>query len=489
MNWHAGGGPKRTIELAILTCFLLLIIPVGMVRGQTPDPTPPGPAANPDRPPLNPLPQLGNWSFLEDQSLRTDFFDPIKYIPIGNGDSFLSFGLEYRIEYERYTAYNFDMGPQDQSGYLMQRLLPHLDVHLTKYIRVYTEFQFDYIDFRNGGPRPGIDEDHGDIHQFFLALGSDVISGSGFSLQAGRQEIVEGRGRLLDNNEGPTVKLSFDGFKLRYASKKGSVDLFAVKPVNDNPGFFDDVPIHNQSLWGVYASDIGLGSIRPKVDLYYIGFDHKNASYVIGQGREIRHTLGARFDQAIGSGFDFDWESAVQWGAFTNDSIHAYTVQTETGYTFADWPGHIRPFLRCDVSSGNGGNDHELGTFNSLFPRGAYVTPIAAPPFALDNVIDVHPMVWFQPAPHVETSVGWDWFWRYSANDGLYTFAGFPLIDGNSSRDRYIMQMGDMEVRWAPVRHVIIAFNFMGTINRAFLNSTVKSHDITFINIGFTYLF
>jgi hypothetical protein len=72
---------------------------------------PPGPPANPARRPLNPFPQLGNWSFLRNPNRRTDFFDPLKYIPMGNGNSFLSFGLEHRIEYEGYTAFNFDMGP------------------------------------------------------------------------------------------------------------------------------------------------------------------------------------------------------------------------------------------------------------------------------------------------------------------------------------------------------------------------------------------
>jgi hypothetical protein len=261
-----------------------------------------------------------------------------------------------------------------------------------------------------------------------------------------------------------------------------------VKPVNDDPGFFDDTPIPTESLWGAYASDIALGSLQAQADFYYVGFDNKDASYVIGLGHEIRHTIGGRFNQAVGKGLDFDWENAFQWGAFTNHSIHAFTVQTETGYTFVNSPGHIRPFLRFNVSSGTLGN-HNLGTFNSLFPRGAYITPIAVPPFALDNVINVHPMVWFQPMAHVETSIGWNWFWRYSTSDGLYTFAGFPLIYGNGSRDRYIMQMGDMEVRWAPAPHVIIALNFMGTINGAFLNSTVKSNDISFINTGFTFRF
>ena len=76
-----------------------------------------------------------------------------------------------------------------------------------------------------------------------------------------------------------------------------------------------------------------------------------------------------------------------------------------------------------------------------------------APPFALDNVIDVHPMTWFQPFKHVETAVGWEWFWRYSTNDGLYGFSGSPVQSGinggyhENLASRYIAQLGDMEVR------------------------------------------
>jgi hypothetical protein len=487
------------ILFTILSCLISASL---VAKAQTPDPIPPGPAPDPARPHLIPLPQLEDWSFLKDSSKRADLFDPIKYIPIGHGDSYLSLGNEYRVEYERYTSYNFGVGPQDQSGYLLQRVLPHFDLHLSNHFRLYNEFQFDYENFRNGGPRPGLDEDRGDIHQLFFDVGTDVRSGKGMQLRAGRQELVYGRGRLLDNNEGPNVKLSFDGFKVSLDTHRGNVDFFAVKPVNPSPGFFDDAPVHGQSLWGAYGSNISIGPLKPKADLYYIGFDNKNAIYDVGTGREIRHTFGGRLSRPVGEGMDFDWESAFQWGAFTDKSIHAYTVQTETGYTIEQSPGHIRPFLRFDVSSGNSSNNpngHTLGTFNSLFPRGAYITPKMAPPFALDNVIDVHPMTWFQPFKHVDTSLGWDWFWRYSTNDGLYAFpgfpirkglyGGFPLIHGNLTKYRYIGQLGDMEVRWSPVEHVIIAFNFAGTINGAFLNSTAKSDDITYINSGFTYRF
>jgi hypothetical protein len=46
-----------------------------------------------------------------------------------------------------------------------------------------------------------------------LEIGPHVSGPHGISLRAGRQEVVFGTGRLFDNNEGPNVKLSFDGFR------------------------------------------------------------------------------------------------------------------------------------------------------------------------------------------------------------------------------------------------------------------------------------
>jgi hypothetical protein len=72
----------------------------------------------------------------------------------------------------------FGAGPQGHNGYVMSRLMPHFDLHAGPDLRVFSEFKFDYIAGRNGGPR-------------------------GVSLRVGRQEVVFGSGRLFDNNEGP----------------------------------------------------------------------------------------------------------------------------------------------------------------------------------------------------------------------------------------------------------------------------------------------
>jgi hypothetical protein len=240
-------------------CLLWIALVIALspltARAQTPDPHPPGPAPDPARPPLNPFPAEQNWSFLRDPAKRTDLFDPAKYIRFGDDPQrYLSLGFEYRIEYEYFDNWMFGAGPQDHNGYIMNRVMPHFDFHAGSDFRLFSEFEFDSTDGRNGGPRPGIDEDRGDVHQAFVEIGSHVSRPHGISLRAGRQEVVFGTGRLFDNNEGPNVKLGFDGFRAIAEGGHARLDLFAMRPVENNFGWFDDVPNHAQSVWGSYLT-------------------------------------------------------------------------------------------------------------------------------------------------------------------------------------------------------------------------------------------
>jgi hypothetical protein len=196
----------------------------------------------------------------------------------------------------------------------MNRVMPHFDFHAGSDFRLFSEFEFDYEDGRNGGPRSQIDEDRGDVHQLFLEIGPHVSSSHGISLRAGRQEIVLGSGRLFDNNEGPNAKLSFDGFRLIAEGGHARLDLFAVKPVENNLGWFDDVPNHAESLWGSYLTVPVPIVSRGQADFYYIGLDTKSANYNRGTAHEVRETAGTRVFRPIGKGLDYNWEPNYQWG-------------------------------------------------------------------------------------------------------------------------------------------------------------------------------
>src|SRR5688572_28696688 len=76
----------------------------------------PGTGSGPP-PPYTPVRYNEDYSYLKDPDKRTDFFDPIKYIPLNeSGDVYLSLGGQFRERYEYFNNANFDPGPQDEHG-------------------------------------------------------------------------------------------------------------------------------------------------------------------------------------------------------------------------------------------------------------------------------------------------------------------------------------------------------------------------------------
>jgi Alginate export len=147
--------------------------------------------------------------------------------------------------------------------------------------------------------------------------------------------------------------------------------------------------------------------------------------------------------------------------------------------------------LRADVYSGDGNPVNQpLGTFNPLFPRGAYFTPAVVPFLGPQNFIDLHPVVQFQPRSNVTGAFAWVWYWRESTHDGIYAFGSDALIDpGDTSHARYLGTQGDLEIRWAPAPHVIIAFNLAGFKPGSFFNTLTFNAGPIAANVGFTYRF
>jgi Alginate export len=441
---------------------------------------------------LNPFPAEQSWSFLAAASKRTDFFDPVKYIPFwGNPEFYLSLGFEYRVEYEYFDNWMFGAGPQDPNGYVLNRVMPHFDVQAGRNVRLFSEFAFDLEDGRNGGPRPQIDEDRGDVHQAFIEVGPHVSSSHGISVRAGRQELVLGSGRLFDNNEGPNVKLSFDGARLIAEGARARLDFFAVKPVENNLGFFNDVPNPHQSAWGIYLTVPAAIVSRGQADFYYIGVETNPATYNRGSADELRHTVGTRVFRPTGKGWDYNWEVNYQLGSFGNASIRAWSASTETGFTFDRLRSRPRVLLRVDVYSGDGDPAAQpLGTFNPFFPRGAYFSPKTTPVLGPQNLIDVHPVIQCQLRSNVTAAFAWAWYWRESTHDGIYAFGSGVLIDpASASTASYLGNQGDLEVRWAPAPHVILAFNIAGFKPGTFFRTVTYGAAPIAVNVGFTYRF
>ena len=482
------------ISLGLAVVAWTSILFTSTLEAQTPDPTPlhvPGPEV---RPALSPFPRFEDWSFLRDPSTRSDRYDRLKFLPLNaSGSHYITLALENRSEFQYYPNSDWGAGPQDRTGYLAQRFMPYVDFRLGNHARVWVGLTFDDVGDKRAGPRPGIDKDIADVEEAFVEFGGNLhASHPGADVVIGRQELVLGKGRLLDDNEGINVRNSYDGVRLGYENATGRIDVFALKPVLNKPGAWDDIPNHAQSLWGVYASNVLLRG-GAMIDVYYLAFDNKSMTYNAQQGREIRHTGGVRLFNRLPSappkaGFDYNEEAAIQWGAFGERSIHSWGLGSDLGWTAGKGEWRARYGFHADALSGDSGGLHRLGTFNPLFARAAYF----GPKFALigpSNVLSVQPSLFLHPFRNVTTNAEWIWFWRESTSDAVYAFQNVQLRPGNLSSSRYVGSQPQLETRWAIDEHLTGALTVAGFFPGAFLKQTPPAKTITFVNAGITYRF
>jgi hypothetical protein len=57
------------------------------------------------------LPENDDWSFLADPSVRSDLWDPIKYVPLSCEACYVSFGGEVREVFEKVGSDNWGQQP------------------------------------------------------------------------------------------------------------------------------------------------------------------------------------------------------------------------------------------------------------------------------------------------------------------------------------------------------------------------------------------
>lgn len=161
-----------------------------------------------------------DWSGLRDPACRTDFLDPLKFVPLGDR-AYRTLGGEMRLRYERYINSGFGTDPPTSSGYLLQRYLLHSDIHFTSSFRLFLQFQSGLDNGRNGGPRL-TDKDTADFHQGFLDIPLGHFGDSPLIVRVGRQELEFGSGRMVGTLEGLNIRRSFDGLRFLYSHGKWS---------------------------------------------------------------------------------------------------------------------------------------------------------------------------------------------------------------------------------------------------------------------------
>ncbi|HCL45342.1 MAG TPA: alginate export family protein, partial [Pseudomonas sp.] len=276
-----------------------------------------------------------------------------------------------------------------------------------------------------------------------------------FHLQLGRQEAGYGSSRLLSGRDGPNIRLAFDGARLGWKGRLGTLDLMALRPVQNRPGAFDDHGEHGAHLWGAYATT-ARGQGAGQWDLYLLDYRREGARFSAGFGIERRQTVGARWFGQSGS-LDWNSELVAQGGELRTSAatldIRAWTLATDTGWRWTALPLQPRLGLKADIASGDGNlHDGRLGTFNALFPKSAYFSEASL--LAPANLMDVQPTLTLRLHDAVTTELGVQMAWKHRRADAVYTTpAPLVALPGTAGGARRIGTQYKSETRWQASEH------------------------------------
>lgn len=372
-------------------------------------------------PPAASIPWGDNPIYLADPEIReSDFLGRIRYIPLSdNAKDYLSIGGEIRYQYQDYEHALLGVGgASNPNSMLQQRLRISGDLNLSNGLRVFAElgdnreFQAERVSRFN--------RDKTDIQQGFVELTSGDPAYGTVQLRAGRFVMPLGSVRLVGLREGANVRYTYDGAKLTWSTpSKSRWELFSVSPTQIDPLEFDDQRDKTQDFSGLYGTNVW-SPAGSQVDLYTYTFGRDRATYTSSSGSERRNSYGARF-YGQQSQWDYDVEAVLQGGSSAGQSIRAWGVMSQAGYTFNDMKYSPRLGFRANAFSGDDDTkDNTLGDFVApALASGLVFTD--ANWFTATNMINIAPAVLsLKFSPNVKAEVNVDYLMRQSTSDGIY---------------------------------------------------------------------
>jgi hypothetical protein len=466
-----------TAVIAVTAIFASVAIAIPTSRSAELDGT-----ENGNAPPLKPttLRYDEDYSYLRDPAKRTGaWWERFKYIPLdANGNAYLTLGMELRFREEAYR--NFNWGELPTNEYQWYRALPYADLHLGPNLRLFGQLIGAWVtDKVTVG---GIDETGFEPLQAFADIKLPLGSGTDLTLRGGRQLLSYGTERLISLRYGPNVLRSFDTALASVTTDAWRVDAFFAQPVQNMVGSFNDRFDPGRSVWSFYATrQLAEISSTSGLDLYYIGYRNGAAEFNQGSGEELRHTIGGRLFGAA-QGWDWNFEGMAQFGHFDHGNIGAWSIASDTGYTFAAVTFSPRLGLRANIISGDRNpNDPNLQTFNPLFPRGKYFGEMGL--LGPSNLIDVHPTLTLQLNNNWTLDMATVFYWRESLGDGIYGPGGDLVRPSDGSRSRYIGTQADLTLGWQPVAWFSAALSYSVFVPGPFIQDTGPSKTAHFVGV------
>lgn len=417
---------------------------------------------------------------LADPRVPHEAFDDLKYIPLSPDDpkTYLSLGADLRERFEANDAAGFGTGRNRSADYVISRLEAHADLRIASQVQVFVQLQSDFAPGKS--MMTPVDRDRLDLEQAFITVTEPVGDGT-LKVRLGRQQFAFDLQRFVSVRDGPNVRQSYDAAWADYENGPWRLIGFYSQPVqNRDLRAFDDYSSGRLTYGGVRMER--KLSASSSIAFYYSRFNQDNARFPAASGNEFRDIVDARFSGSAG-GFDWDLEAMNQTGHIGSQSVEAWAFGTIGGYTFADLAMTPRLGLQFDGASGDDNpHDHQLGTFNPLFPNGYYVALAGYTGFV--NFIHLKPSVTIHPTAALKVMFAAAAQWRETTADAVYTQPDVPVPGTAGHPGRYTGTYGQIRVDYAMTPYSSVALEVVhfavgDAIRRA------GGHDSNYVGLEF----
>ncbi|TFH25108.1 MAG: hypothetical protein E4H03_01725 [Myxococcales bacterium] len=456
-------------------------------------------AEPPPRPEYNVLPWKEDWSVLRGVE-KKDFFDPIKYVPMSkDGRYWASFGAQWRLRPEIWRKFNFGVqgaapNDKDDDEFLLSRIMFHGDFHLGETFRIFlmgksalstdrdlqggtTPFYVDQIDLQDGWIEAK------------LPIPTDKID---LRVRGGREELLEGRQRLVSPLDWANVRRTFDGANFILRSKRFYSKAFWSRPVRVKKYAFN--PSSGNQFFGIYNTMKDVQWVDG-FDVYWLSLLSDDVTFNGTTGDENRQTMGGRtWGNIATSTFYYDGEFAYQFGDVGGANINAFMFAGFVGVPFEVLKRVPKVELGFGYASGDDTpGDDKVETFNQLFPLGhAYLGKIDA--IGRQNVIDTSLTGMVNTFFDVKARLEGHYFWRASTDDAVYNAGGGVLRPGAAGSSSDVGGEIDLILTKGWGRHFVSQFGYSHFFAGKFIDQAANTpaflgadKDIDFIYFNFTY--
>jgi hypothetical protein len=393
----------------------------------------------------------------------------------------LCFTAGYRARMESYSAGNFQ--PGNSETYLLTRFRLGVSIKPTAWFKVYAELQ-DADAFWKNPPLAPPYQTTWDLRRAYIDLG-DIEQGP-ISLRVGRQDLAFGHLRLVGTAYWRNASRGYDGALLVVNWKWLRVDTFASSPVI---ALDNGLSHHRQgnNFYGIYTTlkDRIPGSVLEPYLLWRV-----SPGFATEAGKPARldeKTVGLRW-AGDRSRFDYDVETAGQFGGIGTDTIRAWAWSAVAGYTFQDAPLKPRVFIKYDFASGDrNATDSVHGTFDQLYPN-IHDHHGLADQVAWQNLKSVRSGARIALRRNWIAASAYNDWWLASDSDGFYNSSGTIVARDRTGRSgSHIGREYDVQTSYRPNQNLELGIGLGYIRSGDFLVRTNHAHSYTYPYVMLNY--